>query len=298
VYLGTNNLQLYQTDLNGGNVATFGNPLPSGGGEVVLGSSVGLGGFTSGDVFAGSGGNIYRYSNAGGAPSLFSTPGGGTIRSVLFDTTGGFGGKMLVSTSSGNIYSINSAGSAALLASVGEDTEGMDIATTNWGPYAGQILVSSEGSGRLRFISQTGVITNVDSAPGVHITVPSAESISFVPLNLGASGNPLEGYYVANYPADIQKAGASQFATLIGHAIVTSEDPANSRVWDLTYNGGTGFFSLNTTPVGHLSGQSEDGIFVTADRINLTSVPEPSSLYLLAGVLATLAYRFRRSPAA
>ena len=35
-----------------------------------------------------------------------------------------------------------------------------------------------------------------------------AETVSTVPLNLG-SGNPLEGFYVANYPQNIQKAPAT-----------------------------------------------------------------------------------------
>lgn len=286
-------LQLYQTDLNGGNVAKFGNPLPSGSGEIVLGSSQGQGGFGNGDVFAGANGTIYHYANGGGAPTVFSTPGGGTIRGIQFDNAGGlYGGRMLVTTSSGNVYAITSAGVATLLASTGEDTEGMDIATANWGPYAGQLLVASENSGRLRFISPTGVITNVDSAPGVHITVVEAEVAAFVPLNFGASGNPLEGFYAANYAVDVQKS-TGDFSGLLGHALITSEEGSNSRVWDLTYNSGTGFFVLNGTPVGHLPNQSEDGFFLTADKI-AASTPEPSSIVLLSSLMLGVGHMLRR----
>jgi opacity protein-like surface antigen len=35
VYFGSNNLQLYSTNLTGGNVQLFGSPLPDGGGEPV-----------------------------------------------------------------------------------------------------------------------------------------------------------------------------------------------------------------------------------------------------------------------
>ena len=286
-------LQLYQTDLNGGSVAKFGNPLPSGSGEIVLGSSQGQGGFGNGDVFAGANGTIYHYANSGGAPTVFSTPGGGTIRGIQFDNAGGlYGGQMLVTTSSGNVYRINSAGVATLLASTGEDTEGMDIATANWGPFAGQLLVTSENSGRMRFISPTGVITNVDSSPGVHITVPLAEVAAFVPLNFGASGNPLEGFYAANYPSDIQKS-TGNFSGLLGHALITSEDGSNARVWDLTFNSGTGFFSLAGTPVGHLPNQSEDGFFLTAAKID-ASTPEPSSIVLLGTVMLGVVHTLRR----
>ena len=139
---------------------------------------------------------------------------------------------MLVTTFSGQIFEITSAGGAITtpLASTGEDTEGMDIAPSTWGPYAGQLLVSSEGSGELRFISPTGVVTLLRDSSGAPIIVPSAETVSFVPLNLGISGNPLEGFYVANYPVNIQKAPASDFAGLQGDAIITSEDSFNARV--------------------------------------------------------------------
>ena len=36
VFTGANNLQLFSTDLNGGNVQAFGAPLPTGAGEVVV----------------------------------------------------------------------------------------------------------------------------------------------------------------------------------------------------------------------------------------------------------------------
>jgi hypothetical protein len=101
-----------------------------------------------------------------------------------------------------------------------------------------------------------------------------------VPLNLGVSGNPLEGMYVANYPNDIQFAGASQFAGLQGDAIVSEEIGSNAPFWDIKYNSGTDSFSK--TLIGNLPAQAEDAIFVTADRINAIGAPEPASVVLLA----------------
>ncbi len=274
VYFGGNNLQLYSTDLTGGNVQKFGDPLPTGSGEVVVAASLGQGGFAQGDIYAGpANANIYHYSNAGGAPTLFATtPDGSAVRQIFFDPGSSFGGNMLVTTTSGLILKIDSTGSVTTLASVGEDTEGMDIAPSTWGSYAGSLLVASEGSGALRLISPGGGITVVPS-----ITVPIAETVSFVPLNLGASGNPLEGFYVANYPVDIQKADASQFSGLLGDAIITSEDGSNARIWDLKYDPMADAFSIAL--VGNLPNQSEDGIFVTAERINdLNPAPEPASI--------------------
>jgi hypothetical protein len=287
VYFGPNNAQLYSTNLSGGGVALFSTPIPLVSGEVVLGASLGLGGFPKGDIYAGSqtNGQIYHITNAGGAPSLFVSSGiTGGVRGITFDTGGNFGGDMIVTTTSGNIYRVNSAGVATLLASVGEDTEGADIATAAWGPFAGDALVDSEGSGTLRLIDPSGNVTVVG-------TVPKAETISFVPLNLGASGNPLEGFYVANYPVDIQNAPASQFTGLLGDAVVTQELGSNSGIWDVHYNG-TAFSISQLT--GTLPNQSEDGIFVTAERISHIGTPEPSSILLFGTGVAGLAILLRR----
>jgi hypothetical protein len=287
---GAGNPQLYQTDLTGGTVTKFGGLLPSVAGEIVLGSSVGLGGFAKGDVFAGSGAgpSIYHYANSGGAATLFTTllPGAGAVRQIMFDPGSSFGGDMIVTTTNGNVYTVDSTGTAKLLASVGEDTEGMDIAPTGWGSFTGQLLVSSEGSGKLRFISNTGVVTVMPIAP-----ISAAETVSFVPLNLGASGNPVEGFYVANYAVDIQKAGVSSFAGLAGHLIVTEEFGSSSPVLDITYDGTT---FVNHGAAGILPNQSEDGIFVTADRIVLSGTPEPSSIILLGSLTVGLGVTLRR----
>ncbi len=181
---------------------------------------------------------------------------------------------MLVTSTSGQIYEINSSGTPTLLANIGADTEGMDIASSAFGPYSGWLLVSSEGTGLIHAISPGGVVNTLDSAANTPIVLSEAETVSTVPANLGVSGNPVEGFYVANYPVDIQKAAASEFAGLQGTAIVTGEFGSNSPVTDIAYDGGTGFY--DATLVGNLPNQSEDGIFVTAER-EMLLVPEPST---------------------
>jgi hypothetical protein len=290
VYFGANNLQLYSTDLNGGNVQAFGAPLPTGGAEVVVAGSLGQGGFAAGTIYAGTGGNIYKYADSGGSPSLFASGLSGGVRGMLLDPGSSFGGNLLVSTTTGSIYSVTSGGVATLIASIGEDTEGMDIipvGAPGWGALGGDLLVTSEGSGALRVITPGGTVIDT----GLRLT--ALETVNFVPLGIGLSGNPLEGYYAANYPNDIQKASAAQFLLqgLGGHLLGTSELGGSSTVWDITYNG-TSFASAAYT--GTLSAQAEDGIFVTAQRINDTGSPEPGTMLLMGCGFVALGLALRR----
>ncbi|MGB8886038.1 MAG: hypothetical protein WCC87_04900 [Candidatus Korobacteraceae bacterium] len=265
VYVFTDNNQLYSTDLTGGAVAQFGGPIPGASGEVVVGAALGVnqGSWNPGDIYAGSqaNGQIYHFASTGGTPTLFVTLTSEVVRQIFFDPGSSFHGNMLVTTHAGNIYQITNTGATSLLASVGEDTEGMDIATSAWGPYAGDLLVGSETSGTIRLISPSGQITVVLSAG----SFPSAETISFVPLNLDAN-DPSQGFYVANYPNDIQFAPASNFTALLGDAIVTDEE-GGSTAWDVHYNSATGNFTKTPfTFIGNQITQFEDGIFVTSQR--------------------------------
>ncbi|HEY2865202.1 MAG TPA: PEP-CTERM sorting domain-containing protein [Casimicrobiaceae bacterium] len=294
---GTGNV-LYRTDLTGGSVSIFAPTvnIPSGSvsSEHYVASSLGLGGFPSRDVYVAAADGIIHIDHAGLAGSEFITSVGGVagsnlaspVRGILFDSIGSFGGDMLVTTIGGQVYRVTSGGAATLLASTGEDTEGLDIAPLSvFGPYAGQLFVASEGSGLIRAIDTAGTVTVINP----NNPIASAEELTFVPLNLGASGNPVEGFYGSDYTPDVVKGNADQFLTMLGDIIITGE--VTHIVSDVKWTGS----GITVTSIGAFPFQPEDGIFVTAAIVNpcpteqsCTPVPEPGSLWLLGAALLAL----------
>jgi len=289
--------QLYSTDLSGGSVALFGpsGVLNNGRFEHYVASSYGLGGFPNGDIYVGdvtSGGTneIQHIANNGsGGYTVFATlpSGSGAVRGILFDTGGTFGNNMLVSTNLGNIYKVSSSGVVKPLANVGEDTEAMTVVPTSGVFNAGSLIVASETSGKLRAITPSGIVTQLNTT-----AIPNAEIVDFVPLNLLSSGSPLAGYYESNYSqvsgTAVWFAGASQFSSMLGDLIVTQElrssTNPNPQILDLHWDG-TMF--VQTVIDKNFGPQPEDGIFVTP-AILATVTPEPSALLLATAGLSVL----------
>ncbi|MBX3617848.1 MAG: PEP-CTERM sorting domain-containing protein [Nitrosomonas sp.] len=190
---------------------------------------------------------------------------------------------MLVTTQTGNVYRVDSTGSASLLANVGGDAEGLDFTPQAFGDIpAHTLVVVSEGTGRLTAIASDGSQRDL----GLHFGTP--EMLSFVPLNLGDSGNPLEGFYAANYPDNVIKADASEFLAYKGDAVITDE--GNHHMYHIYWDNAIGAF--NTSDIGMFPNQPEDGIFLTAAI--LTPVPEPETYAMLLSGLGILGFMVRR----
>lgn len=295
------NNQLYQTDLAGNNAQKFGAVLPissGSAGEIYVSSSLGLGGFTARDVFAGSQsfGTVWTYANTATtatAATAFVTGLVGGVRSIAFDPYGNYGGDMIVATSAGRIYRVNSSGVASEIANLGVDTEGLDFTPQGFGPIAaGTLVVLSEGGGRLRAITSTGTVTDL----GLQFNTP--EMLSFVPLDFAQTLNPLAGFYAARYPTEVVKAAASDFAAYAGLAILTEENTHD--IYSVSWDGA----KFIKTLLADFGGQPEDGIFVTAAILDpgcttrpegcTPTVPEPSTFALLGLSLLGMAVARRR----
>ena len=275
---------LYQTDLNGGNVTPFASSVylaPTASSEHFITRSLGLGGFPSRDIYVASGNGIMHISNDGSSSNQFVSGLNGLVRGIMFDAVGTFSHEMLVTTTSGSVYQVDSTGTATLIAATGEDTEGLDIAVS--GPYQGDLIVASEGSGNIRAISPT------THAMTTIAYVPSAEELTFVPLDLN-TGDSVEGFYGADYSLDIQKVDASQFTGMLGDIIVTGE--STHQITSLHWDGS----SYVSTVLGAFPYQPEDGIFVTKAIVTGSGVPEPMSLaVLLVGLLGLGALNRRKT---
>ncbi len=303
VYFGNDNNQLYQTPLSGcptsgsGCVTTFGNPISGASSELYVSASIGLGGFANGAVYVSNGpqGGLYDFSNDGTSQGVFTTTSSALnsdyVKGIAFDPYGEFGNAMLVSTNSGKIYSVTSGGAATqVFDSNGQVVEGMDFATSAWGAYAGDLVVASESAGGVYIIDSHGNSTFIGG-------ITEAEEVGIVPLDLGQSGSPVEGFYAANYPIDVQFASASQFAGMLGDAVVSQEFGTNATFLDVHYNGGTGAgaFTVNPVAIGSIPNQAEDGIFVTQTLIqDQAGTPEPATLLLMGSGLLVIGRRLRR----
>jgi hypothetical protein len=256
---------LYSTDLSGGNLQPFAANIAIPGGnyasEHAIAGSLGLGGFPSRDLYVAAGNAVLHISNDGTRSDLLVTGLSGAVDALIFDAVGTFGHDLLLSTTAGNIYRVDSSGRALLIASISAKIEGLDVAPlgAGFGRFDGQLIIVGESDGLVRAVSLTGTVTVLNQAT----PIPQPETITFVPLDLGASGSPVEGLYGAMYPNTIMKADISQFRLFKGDAIVRTES-LDQRISRMHWNGQT----FEITVIGFNPAEGEGALFVSPTMIN------------------------------
>ncbi len=279
---GTN--VLFQTNLTGGSVAQFAptvSLLGTASSEHFVTASLGLGGFPNRDIYVASGSGIVHITHDGTSSDNFVTGLNGTVRGNPFRCSRNIWPPDANHYDVGKYLSGEQRGCSNADRIDRRGRRGLDIAVS--GPHSGSLIVASEGSGNIRAIDPT------THAVTIIANVPSAEELTFIPLDLNIS-DPVEGFYGANYAVDIQKGDASLFTSNLGDIIVTGETTHNVNL--LHYNPATMIYE--TTVLGTFPNQPEDGIFVTSAIVRGADVPEPATLAVFGFGILGAGYLRRR----
>ncbi len=254
--------------------------------ETYFAISPGLGGFSSGDIFAGTingptitkisadGSTVtYDWANcAGSSPTsaeLGSLQGG-----LAFDTVGTFNFDLLALSTNGLLFQVTSNGACFPvggfhLPSYSTDyVEGLQVAPSSFGPLAGQAIIGGGTLGELIAISSTGVVT----APlGGFTSLGNLEAPVFVP----SQGGVLFMAYGAVFVASASSFDSSDYGTLIvgGESTSTFQvrfDTA-ANTYALSTIGTPGWEGAVFAPATFLS-SPDFSLSVSGDGLSLDSV--------------------------
>ena len=202
--------------------------------------------FAKGEVFLTQGPYVFEVGPKGGSMSLFTTVSAfGTNPNqptgITFDTVGTFGFQMVLSGGpTGTILTVSSTAGQTVVGSVGYPVEGPAVAPLTFGAYAGDVLVGTGAANTMAAVTPAGGVTTVTSWPG-------AWSVSTVPATT-CSFDGTDSYFVADESAGAVYAfPSSDFTSLAGDALVTSDSPTNpSGVAEVSPTGAAASFSAST----------------------------------------------------
>jgi Calx-beta domain-containing protein len=177
------------------------------------------GGFTTGELFTGSGrpGVVVRMSPDGSSiqDPWVTLPGEtGLLRGSLFqDRYCSFGGDLIVVTTAGGVWRISSAGVPTRLAHVSTHLEGLQVLPDDprYGPWAGRIVAGAEDESALYAVDAAGNVASY--------------KLGIVPedVDLIAAG---ESFYGVDFGGrKVWTAGASQWQSMAGDVLVAQEAP-------------------------------------------------------------------------
>jgi hypothetical protein len=222
-----------------------------------------LGGFTVGDVFAGSGfgtgsGSTIARISADGTTvqNPFATLPGETgllWGGLYFDRTGNFGGDLLVLTTTGGVYRVKSTGGTATLIARDAQNRAFEhiISLPNdsrFGPLAGTIIVGGTDIG-LPASGKTNIYSVDPAHPAASFTIvpmdvssPTViepEGFRIIPPNGDFFGTDFGGS--ASGPFTVVTAPSSGFSGIVGDLLLASEGDINpasktSHLYDVVWD--------------------------------------------------------------
>jgi RHS repeat-associated protein len=188
-----------------------------------------LGGFTPGELFAGSSetGVIARVSADGSSldnPWVTLPKETRIVDSLCLDRTGLFNGNLIAVTSQGRVWRVDASRKPTLLASLDTRLEGVTVVpndSTSYGDWAGKILAGDKQYGGIYTIDARGnsVFYRLAVTPKDIDIIPQHESLFAVDSKQGM----------------IFSASAAQLAGIAGDLVIAQENPG--ILWRLHWNG-------------------------------------------------------------
>ena len=183
------------------------------------GRGASLGGFRTGELFAGTGlpGQVARVAPDGASvrnPWVTLQGEAGLPGGLHVDRAGVFGGDLVVVTDAGGVWRINSSGAASRVASLNTPLHGVTTVpedAAKYGPWAGKILAGAK---------EQGAVVAVDAQGGA-VSYPlgvNPEDIQLVPAHENFFGLDTAEGKLWGAPADA-------FAALIGDILIAQESP-------------------------------------------------------------------------
>ncbi len=214
-----------------------------------------LGGWTPNRAFITQGPDIVQIDAiAGGGFTPFVTISSlpVTHNGIIFDHVGAWDNKMIIAgAASGEVWTVDHLGTKTKVATGLAFIEGPDVAPLSFTPCPGCILVASETTSAVYAVSPC-------STPPCPVSTligwPSAESVHVIPPNPCSFGVSNGSFFSVQYPSTVIKFPPTDFTSLGGQILVTSE--FSHTIGLLSFTGSTPTISTFQTPLNQFEGSA------------------------------------------